>query len=151
MANSYELAFHLNSNLGEANVFQTKEEIERLVTSNGGAIYFSKEPENTRLSYPIKKQNMSYFGYLHFNIDDPDHLKQIQEQVMLNPAVLRFLTLKFDPDLQKRQDTIKRMASAERARKIKVASQKSEGVKSEEPPIKEEELEKKLEVIIEKL
>ena len=151
VTNTYELAFHLNPNLDEASVAQTKEDIEKLVTSSGGAILFSKEPEKTRLSYPIKKQTMSYFGYMHFNINDPENLKQIQEQVALNPAVLRFLTIKFDADLQKRQDAAKRAASAERAKKIKASAQKAESDKHSEPPVKEEELEKKLEEIIEKL
>ena len=151
MQNTYELAFHLSPSLEEGNVVKTKEDIEKLVTSNGGAISFSKEPEKTRLSYPIKHQTMSYFGYLHFSVEDLDNIKQIQSQVLLNPVVIRSLLLKYDADLNKERDAIKRMASAERARKIKAASQKAEVSKAAESPVQEAELDKELEKIIDKL
>jgi len=151
MANIYELAFHLDPSLEEASVVKIKEDIERSIISNGGAISFSKEPEKIKLSYPIKDQKMSYFGYIHFNVDESSRLKQIQEHVMLSQSILRFLILKLETDSQKQKDAMKRMALGERARKSRAASQKAESDKAAESPVQEAELEKKLEEIIEKL
>ncbi len=151
MDNTYELAFHLNPNSEEADVAKMKEEIDRYITSNGGVISFAKEPEKIRLSYPVKKHTMAYFGYFHFKSEKPEQIKQIQELVTSNPSVIRFLLIKFDVDSSRQQDIIKRMASAEKARKSRAAAQKDESAKAGEPPVKEEELEKELEKIIDKL
>ena len=149
--NTYELAFHLTPNLEEGNIRQIKEDIDKTITSNGGVISFSKEPERIRLSYPIKHQQTAYFGYVHFNAEDKEKLEEIREYVNANPSIMRFLMIKFDPDLQKKEDVVKRMASAERARRAKsVAEDKTAGQKKA-APVEEKVLEEQLEDVIGKL
>lgn len=93
----YELAYHLDANLEEAQVPQMREELEKLVTSHGGMISFSKEPEKTRLSYPIRHSRSSYFGYVQFTMPDGEQLAVIDEQLRLNNHVIRYIVLKQEP------------------------------------------------------
>ncbi len=152
MHKTYELAFHLDPNLEEANVSQIKEDIEKTINSNGGSVSFSKEPEKTRLSYPVKDNTTAYFGYMHFSIDDSENLKQVDEHMKRSPSVLRYLLLKFEADTQKDRDIMRRMTmGGERAKKGRDSFQKKEVSKPAELPVQEEELEKKLEEIIDKL
>ena len=59
----YELAFHVSSTLDEADVQKTRQDLEKYITSNGGVISFTKDPERTRLAYPIKHQLSAFFGF----------------------------------------------------------------------------------------
>lgn len=94
---TYELAYHLDANLEESQVPQMREELEKLVTSHGGMISFSKEPEKGRLSYPIRHSRSSYFGYMHFTMPDAEQLAVIDEQLRLNNHVIRYLVVKQEP------------------------------------------------------
>src|SRR3989344_1771094 len=93
---NYELAFHIIPNLEEADVQKTKQELEKTVISRGGTVLFSKDPERTRLAYPIKHQGNAYFGYLNFNLEssEPETVSQIRDELRLNQNVLRFLILR---------------------------------------------------------
>ncbi|KKT81129.1 MAG: hypothetical protein A3B99_02020 [Candidatus Yanofskybacteria bacterium RIFCSPHIGHO2_02_FULL_44_12b] len=149
MQTTYELAFHLDPTIEEANAMHIKEDIEKTITSNGGSISFSKAPEKIRLSYPIKKHPASYFGYMHFMLKDPESLREVREHIAPNPSIIRSLITKFDADLQKKEDVLRRMATEKR--KSRAALHKAEAGKPAEPQVKEEDIEKQLEGVIEKL
>ncbi len=63
---NYELAFHINPNLEEARISQIKSELEKELMAGGSTITYAKDPERTRLSYPIGANNQAYFGYIQF-------------------------------------------------------------------------------------
>jgi small subunit ribosomal protein S6 len=92
----YELAYHIEPTVQEDQLMPLKDELEKLVTDQGGTIVFSKEPERSRLSYPIHNERMSYFGYVHFNVADKDSIAHIDEQLRLNNHVMRHLLIKID-------------------------------------------------------
>lgn len=149
---NYELAYHISSNLEEADVQKTRQEVEKYITSNGGVISFVKEPEKARLAYPIEHQMNAFFGHFNFNIESPDGaLAQMREELRLNPNVLRFLILKYklQPKADK-EDIIRRLAMAEK-RRARTLKQAEKAQKGEVPKADEEVIEKKLEEIIEKL
>jgi len=142
---NYELAFHLNPNLEEAKVREIKEKIESIITSNKGVISYSKEPEKIRLSYEIKHIGNSYFGYIQFNLSESQALEELNEQLKLNPEVLRYLVIKLPSDLQKKQSMLKQI-------KMKERQEKRAQVKAVTPGVGEnKELDKKLEEILENL
>jgi len=97
----YELAYHLSPDFEETQVKQTTQSIENYITSNGGVVSFKKEPERTRLSYPINHNKQAYFGYVHFSLDNKEGLATIDEQMRLNNDVLRHLTVKVPADMGK--------------------------------------------------
>ncbi len=148
----YELAFHIRSNLEEADVQKTRQDLEKYITSNGGIISFVKDPERVRLAYPIKHQPNAFFGFFNFNLELPEEsVMKIRDDLRLNSNVLRFLILKHkvEPKLDK-GDLVRRMASAEK-RKIKAVKDAEKSAKGEAPKADEKEIDEKLEEIIEKL
>lgn len=144
---NYELAFHLNPNLEEAKVREIKENTEKIITSNGGVISYSKEPEKIRLSYEIKHHGNTYFGYVQFNLSDAAGLEELNEQLKLNPEVLRYLIIKLPSDLQKKQSMLKQVRMRERQEKRAQTKVVTPGESKKES----KELDKKLEEIIEGL
>lgn len=151
---NYELAFHLNSNLEEADVQKTRQELDKLITSHGGAISFAKDPERARIAYPIKHQSNTFFGYFNFNLESPESVQSIRDEVRSNPNVLRFLILKLKEESKaKKEGIVRRLAMAEKRR--------ARTIKPERPTIKppaspvskadEKLIDERLEEIIEKL
>ena len=153
---NYELAFHISPNLEDTDVQKTKQELEKMVSSHGGFISFSKDPERIRLAYPIKHQTNAYFGYLDFNLENPESANQIRDELRLNPNVLRSLFIKLEEKPgQRKEDLVRRIAAAERRRARAAKDVEKPGVSKTEAPKMGEEaekaLEEKLEEIIEKL
>jgi ribosomal protein S6 len=144
---NYELAFHLNPNLEDAKVQEIRQNIESIVTSNKGVISYSKEPEKTHLSYEVKHFGNSLFGYIQFNLSESQALDELNEQLKLNPEVLRYLIIKLPSDLQKKQSMLKQIKMKERQEKRAQAKTATSG----EPKKESKELDKKLEEIIEGL
>ena len=144
---NYELAFHLNPNLEEDRTKEIKQGIESIITSNKGVISYSKEPEKIRLSYEIKHVGNSYFSYIQFNLSEAKALEELNEQLKLNPEVMRYLIVKLPSDLQKRQSMLKQVKMKERQEKRAQAKATAPG----EPKKDSKELDKKLEEIIEGL
>ena len=145
---NYELAFHLNSNLAEAEVVQAKESFENLITNNGGTISFAKVPEKARLSYPINHQRASYFGYVQFSLEDTTKLAVMEEELRLNNSIIRYLILKLESDAQ-RAKTLAKMA--ERRERQKEHPVHRPQVETPVLPKDIEKMEKQLEDVIEKL
>ena len=146
-SHNYELAFHILPNIEESKLAEIKQELENLITSNGGAITYSKQPERTRLSYQIQHLKSSYFGYIHFTLPIPEEaLKNINEYLRRHTEILRFLIVKTASDLQKNRDMLKQIKMRERAdRKPKVAP------KAPVTEAEEKKLDEELENIIGKL
>ena len=151
---NYELAFHINPNLAESRITEIKSELEKELVSSGAVISYIKEPERTRLSYPIKKNGNSYFGFIHFSTQPNDSsdndtgrqgsLLAVEEYIKLNPDILRSLILCLPSDAQKNQAIMRQAKARERMeKKAKIAPKV--------PVVPNEKLDKELEDIIEKL
>lgn len=146
MTQNYELAYHVLPTLEEAKIAEVKQNLEQFIISKGGAVSYSKEPEKTRLSYAINHNNHAFFGYIHFNLPDPEEsLKELNDTLKLNNDILRYLILKMPSDLQKSKDMLKQLKAKERAERRPKSAPKQVSEKEEK------EMEKQLEDIIEKL
>ena len=141
---NYELAFHLNPNLEETKVREIKQNIENIITSNKGVISYAKDPEKIRLSYEIKHHGNSFFSYIQFNLSEAQALDELNEQLKLNPDVLRHLIIKLPSDLQKKQSMLKQIKMKERQEKRAQTKSATQG----EPKQESKELDKKLEELI---
>src|SRR5688572_16698047 len=100
---NYELAFHINPNMDEARVAQISNELQEQLTKNGAMVTFAKEPERQRLSYEIAHNATSFFGYVQFNIENPEGLAGVEEYIKLNNDILRSLIVRLPSDAQKSQ------------------------------------------------
>ncbi|MDP3792647.1 MAG: 30S ribosomal protein S6 [bacterium] len=148
---NYELAFHFISNLEEADVQKAKQELEKSITSHGGTVSFAKDPERTRLAYPINHQLNAFFGFFNFNLESPESVQQVRDDIRLNPNVLRFIILKIkDESKAKQEGIVRRLAMAEK-RRIRTIKPEKTATKPLAPKADEKLIDEKLEEIIEKL
>ena len=142
---NYELGFHINPNLEESRIAQISTELKEQLTKSQAGISFAREPERTRLSYPIDHNANSFFGYIQFNTENPEGLASVEEYIKLNTDIIRSLIIRLPSDAQKSQAIMRQQKARERMeKKIKTAAPKA-------PAVSEEKLEKELEDIIEKL
>ncbi len=144
---NYEFAYHITTQLDEARVPQIQQEVEALIAKHGGIIIAAQPPQPKRLSYPIAHQRQSFFGWVQFTASAGELLAELDEWARLHPEVLRHVTLKLEPESDKR--AAKQQAHLER----KAAKQAREGaaVKKtapEKPAEDKGKLEKQLEEII---
>lgn len=150
---NYELAFHINQNLEESRIMQIADEMKEELVKCGATITFAKEPERQRLSYDIKHNGGSFFGYIQFNMtgqnnDDPtEHkgLAGVEEYIKLNNDVLRSLIIRLPSDAQKSQALERQMKAKERLEK------RAQAITKDTPAVENKELDKELETIIDKL
>ena len=140
----YELAFHLNPDLEETQIQQLAQNIESYIISVGGAVPFKKEPERVRLSYPIKHKRQAYFGYVHFTLDSPEKLVNIDEELKSRSDIWRYMTIKVPTTSSKMKFRFK---------PSKLIKEESAGRRTAEKPTPEQskELDKELEGILENL
>lgn len=91
-AKTYELAYHLIPDLEEAGVKAHAQELNDLITQNGGSLLTSREPRKIHLSYPVKNKNYAYFGLMDFSAI-PDTIEKLNAQMKLQNGILRYLLL----------------------------------------------------------
>ncbi len=149
--NSYELAFHINPNIEEAKISSIKSDLEKTITSHGGMISFSKEPERTNLSYPLNKNHSSFFGYIQFNSDDAELLTSLEEQIKLNNDILRTLTIKLPPESKRKQAALRQIRSKERAERRAAEAPTGRPAPKAPSEAEEKKIEEQVEDILEKL
>ncbi len=135
-------------------------ELKAELVKGGATISFAKEPERQRLSYEIKHNAGSFFGYIQFNMptgeEDSQHLPAgqaglagVEEYIKLNNDILRSLIIRLPSDAQKSQALERQMKAKERLEKRAQATSKAG--QSAKPSVDGEKLEKAVEDIIEKL
>ena len=150
---NYELAFHINQNLEESRIMTIANELKDMLVKGGATVSFAKEPERQRLSYEIKHNAGSFFGYIQFNMpiteDDKVGLAGVEEYIKLNNDILRSLVLRLPSDAQKSQTLERQIKAKERLEKRAQATTKAAPVIR--PPADGEKLDKAVEDIIEKL
>ncbi|OHB16789.1 MAG: 30S ribosomal protein S6 [Parcubacteria group bacterium RIFCSPHIGHO2_01_FULL_40_30] len=136
----YELAFHLLPSFTENQIEEKRREIEGLISKNGGIVGRYGEIKKMRLAYPIKKEQFSNFGYIEF-FAPRNIIEKINKNLVLNENLLRYMVIK------KEEEKIK----PAKAPKIKTEKPLKEAVPTEITQKETEELDKKIEEILEKL
>ncbi|HEY4507214.1 MAG TPA: 30S ribosomal protein S6 [Candidatus Paceibacterota bacterium] len=98
IAKNYEFAYHISPDLEDADVAAKVQELNQILTQNGGSILSSKEPRKIHLSYPIKTKNYAFFGTMDFSTA-PESIERVNSQMKLQPSVLRYILIS-KPDIQ---------------------------------------------------
>jgi ribosomal protein S6 len=98
----YEFGYHITTKLDEARVPQIHAEVEGLITKAGGTIMESHIPERRRLSYPINHQSEVFFGWVTFGLENGEFLAELDEWARLNAELVRHVTLRLEPESDKR-------------------------------------------------
>lgn len=147
---TYELAYHIIPDFEEAEVKARSQEINSLVSQNGGSIIADREPRRVHLSYPIKNKNYAYFGIMDFTAE-PTIIEKINAQLKLQNGILRYLLL------VKPESKEVRTLGEYRARQRMVKTHETKLTETQKAPLKkktvteEKELEQEVEKVIEGL
>jgi len=127
----YELAFHLNSEISEKDLEQKMKDLEEYIASLEGTIVKSRMPKRIKLAYPINGQLMVNFGSIDF--DSPKSASvELDKKMKTDESVLRFIIIE-------RQE-VRPMRTERYVPKKKFVEES-----------KPEEIEKKLEEILDKI
>lgn len=144
---NYELAYHLNSDIEEADVRKSTQELEDIVSQNSATILVSKEAQKKHLSYPIKHKHYSYFGCIDFSAP-PEKIEKINAQMKLQHNVLRYMITEKPNEKDLRILGMERPHSRIRTHEAGVMTDTEKTKKEETKP---EQIEKEIEDVLEKI
>ena len=138
----YELTYIINPNLTEGEVTAQTDKVRSFINELGGELKNEKLWEKRRLAYPVKKHGFGFYVTAEFNLG-PETIVELDKKIRLEPNVLRHLLI--TKELIK--ETPRRI-QLPRVPKEKIGlAPKPEGQPEEK--VKIEELDKKLEEILE--
>ena len=143
---NYEVIFILTPQLGETDLDKAKEEISGLITKYGGTMSF-KESEKRNLAYPINKQNLGIYLTTQISLS-PESLIGLSKQFKLDKRILRYIISQLEvskPEIEKPRAFKKLLP------KKKTATTEIKKSTSETKEIKLEEIDKKLNELIDKI
>ena len=95
MVNQYETVFILTPVLSEAQIKETVEKFEQIITDNGGVIVQKKHWGLKKLAYPIQKKNSGYYHLVEFKAEGT-LIDVLETQFRRDERVIRFLSTKMD-------------------------------------------------------
>lgn len=126
---NYELMLIILSDLGEEGINKELDELKKHITSDGGEVFNEDTWGNREMSYRIKKQDQGYYCVLNFKVG-PDHIAEMQRNLTISPAVIRFLLTKTPVNyVYKTFEEYKVLADKEK--EIKDAAKREEDAKKE--------------------
>lgn len=94
MNSTYECVFILNPD--PALVKTSLQEVQDVITREGGEIRSKDEWGRRRLAYPIKGSFEGHYILVQFDIL-PEKVARLKNLYQLNEKILRFLIVRFDP------------------------------------------------------
>ena len=139
----YELVCILHPQLDEDDLENTKREIEETINKIGGTISF-KESEKRELAYPINKQGQGIFLSGQVSIL-AENVANLSKELKLNKQILRHLI----NQVARVKAEFKRKIKPKKI--IKKQIKKIEEKKEKETKVKLEEIDKRLDEIIEEI
>lgn len=145
----YELMFILSPMLTEDKRRSVVGEIEKQLTSNGGAVVYSDDWGKRDLAYRIKKYEEGYYMLYLFTLTDTSFIEEFDEHLRLDQNVIRHMIIKREDDYEvldyeKLMEDAKASVAKEEAKKSKP---KKEAAASEKAEPKSKELDKKLDEV----
>lgn len=166
----YELLYIISNKFTEDEAKEINEKVEGIITANGAVVTFREDWGKKKLAYPISNFNYGYYRYIEFDATT-EKIAKIERTIKLSSDVLRHQLLKravrtadlpekpkpifaFEP--KKKEDEAKATkpeAQEERKTEVKdevvVKPKKTKVVKESETKVSMEELDSKLEKILE--
>lgn len=141
----YELTYILNPNLSESEAAAQTDKARGFINALGGEIKNESIGEKRRLAYQIKKQNFGFYVTVKFNLE-PENVSGLQGQLRLEPSILRHLLI-----IVGEKAALSRKVRPPRPKSLPglAPAVKLAGVEAPAEKIKIEEIDKKLEEILE--
>lgn len=92
---TYEALYIASPELEEGDIQTLSQEVEGLVTSNGGTIVRSEIWGKRKLAYEVKKYSEGNYILLRFQAN-PDFVHKLEQWIRLKDAIIRYLIVHFD-------------------------------------------------------
>jgi len=146
--NNYELSFWFSSRLNEEEIEKKFDNLLKQLEKLGALIIFSQSPQLKQLAYSVKKERNAYFGYIQFELSK-NSLVHLEEDLKLNDDIIRFMVLSVKPKEKQKAPSITFRKPAFKEQKSKT-QEESKKEPQKEKVISLEELDKKLNEILEK-
>lgn len=156
----YELLAILPDTFSEEEIKAIRSAMSGHITKHGGAITIENTLGLRKLAYPVKHRRQGFYVLIEFNAE-PSALQPMNAALQLDTNILRHLIIskreKTEEDLAREQAMTERMKAkhAERLAKTEAAkeektkeAQPAEQKKKEEPTVSLEDLDKKLDEIL---
>ncbi len=143
LMNHYELLYLIAATYSEDELIPFKQKIKELIEKKSGKITLEDNLGKKKFAYPIKQVRHGYYLLYEFDLP-PENLKALERSLKLTPEVLRHMVVgkKFQtPSLIE--------ITAEKVKKEKVQKEKEEKKKSDKDKIKLEDLDQRLDEILE--
>ena len=87
---SYEIAYLINPDIPEDEVFGQAGKITAAIQDVQGLVGRIEEPKKRRLAYPIAKHRDAYFGWTTFSVA-PERPAEIEKRIKAEENIIRFL------------------------------------------------------------
>lgn len=127
---SYQLTYLISADLSEEEVRAFQEKINSLIQEEGGILIETNSAIKKTLAYPIKKKKTAFLASLSFQIW-PERLESLEKKLKRESNILRYQIL------------------SKKLPKVALPIKKPEKAIKPKPKVELEELEKKLEEILE--
>jgi len=154
----YEIAYFISPDLGDEEAIAYTATIRNAITKANGDVQKEEMVQKRRLAHSINHKKQGYFGYMHF-VMGSDAVQPMSKALALDKTILRHLIIAVDAkqitqmrkpaqNIMAQEKTIKDAADKEAVEKAIF----KEGAVSaqEEKKVEIEELDKKLEEILNK-
>jgi len=148
--NHYELLYIVPATHSEEEVQPIKSKINAAVTKYGGRIMFEESLGKRKLAYPIKKFRHGHYLLVEFDAE-PSEIKQLDDELRLTNEVIRHLIVRKDPRALKTKPTRQITGESVPLDTGSPDSTKARPIKQkgDENKVKLEDLDKKLDEILE--
>ena len=93
MRNKYEIDLIIALDQDGSTPKETFQWVQNFITEDGGTILHTSAMGNKRLAYEIQKRKDGYYGIIYFEAE-PTIWEELERQLKLNKAVLRYMSLK---------------------------------------------------------
>lgn len=156
--NLYELAYFISPQIKDEEVASYLGKLRELIISKKGEISKEEIPHRRRLAYPIKHNTEGFFGYFYFSSPDKN-IKAMNDALTLDPSILRHLIVTVDQkQVSQMQKSTQSVSTQEKVKKMIHKAKAEESIFKkedavshiEEHKVELEELDKKLEEILNK-
>src|SRR5262250_94483 len=97
---NYEIMFIVNPNAAEEEIDKINEQLENIITSDGGKVEKVEKMDKRRLAYEVQKQHEGY--YVLFTImANGDIIKECERRLRVMDAVIKYITVRTDEEVRR--------------------------------------------------
>ena len=107
MTNFYEMTYILNPVLDEEKFSEIVENVNKLITDNGGEVSEVEEWGVKKLAYDIDNKGTGYYVNLYFTAT-PNVIEQVEKNMRIHDDIMRYLTLKYDSKMKRHYELRKK-------------------------------------------